>query len=180
MPQRLQLYDGEATWSIRIDGAQVVVGSESEEDAVTVAGDEHRGFVVQRGAESHHGVAAFTGDSVWVGIGADVFEFTIVRGAAASRGGAHDRDALSPPMAATVVRIAVKPGDRVAAGDLLMALEAMKMELPIRAPRDGVVKAINCQEGELVKPGTPVVEIEWSGGSSDPPERAGLKTRSSK
>ena len=33
-----------------------------------------------------------------------------------------------------------------------MVLEAMKMELPIRSPRDGVVKAVGCQVGELVQP----------------------------
>jgi biotin carboxyl carrier protein len=63
-------------------------------------------------------------------------------------------------MSATVVRIAVKPGDRVRQGDLLVALEAMKMELPIRAPRDGVVTAVRCSEGELVQPGVEVVTIE--------------------
>jgi biotin carboxyl carrier protein len=36
----------------------------------------------------------------------------------------------------------------------------MKMELAIRAPRDGVVKAIHCQPGELVQPGTNVLDLE--------------------
>ena len=67
---------------------------------------------------------------------------------------------LGPPMPATVVRIAVKPGDAVRAGDVLIALEAMKMELPIRAPRDGIVAAVHCQEGELVQPGVSLVEIK--------------------
>jgi len=47
----------------------------------------------------------------------------------------------------------------VAAGDLLIALEAMKMELAVRAPHDGVVKAIHCREGDLVQPGTPLIEF---------------------
>jgi 3-methylcrotonyl-CoA carboxylase alpha subunit len=63
-------------------------------------------------------------------------------------------------MSATVVRIAVKSGDRVHQGDLLVALEAMKMELPIRAPRDGVVTAVHCREGELVQPGTALVDMD--------------------
>ena len=73
------------------------------------------------------------------------------RGARAPARATHD--ALTPPMSATVVRIAVKPGDAVRHGDVLIALEAMKMELPIRAPRDGVVAPIHCHEGELVQPG---------------------------
>ena len=44
--------------------------------------------------------------------------------------------------------------------DVVMVLEAMKMELPIRSPRDGVVKAIRCAAGELVQPGTTLLELE--------------------
>jgi acetyl-CoA carboxylase biotin carboxylase subunit len=71
-----------------------------------------------------------------------------------------DSDALSSPMPATVAAVEVKTGDQVAAGDLLLMLEAMKMELPIRAPRDGRVKSIACKPGELVQPGVPLLEIE--------------------
>jgi len=39
-------------------------------------------------------------------------------------------------------------------------LEAMKMELPIRAPREGRVKALHCRPGELVQPGTALVDLE--------------------
>jgi biotin carboxyl carrier protein len=71
-----------------------------------------------------------------------------------------DQLALSAPMPATVVTIEVTPGQEVAAGDLLVMLEAMKMELAIRAPRAGRVKALACREGELVQPGVPLVEME--------------------
>jgi acetyl/propionyl-CoA carboxylase alpha subunit len=78
-----------------------------------------------------------------------------------SRGpaGPRDSDTLSSPMPATVAAIEVKPGDEVVAGDLLVMLEAMKMELPIRSPRDGRVKAVKCQKGDLVQPGIPLVEL---------------------
>jgi biotin carboxyl carrier protein len=38
-------------------------------------------------------------------------------------------------------------------------LEAMKMELPLRAPHDGVVRAVHCTPGQLVQPGIPLVEL---------------------
>jgi biotin carboxyl carrier protein len=63
-------------------------------------------------------------------------------------------------MSATVVRILVKPGDKVSNGDVLIALEAMKMELPIRAPRDGVVRSIHCKPGDLVQPDQQLLEME--------------------
>jgi biotin carboxyl carrier protein len=62
-------------------------------------------------------------------------------------------------MPGTVIEIAVEVGQRVSAGDVLITLEAMKMELPIRAPRDGIVSAIRCQPGELVQAGVALVDL---------------------
>jgi acetyl-CoA/propionyl-CoA carboxylase biotin carboxyl carrier protein len=66
---------------------------------------------------------------------------------------------LAAPMPATVVKVLVKPGDRVAKGDTVLVLEAMKMELPLRAAGDATVKAVHCREGELVQPEVVLVEM---------------------
>src|SRR5262245_42608358 len=58
------------------------------------------------------------------------------------------RASMSAPMPATVVKILVEPDQAVKAGDTVVVLEAMKMELPIRAARDGKVKVIRCRTGE--------------------------------
>ncbi len=79
-------------------------------------------------------------------------------GRARARAGRHG-DTAAAPMPGTVLAIAVATGQQVRAGEVLLTLEAMKMELPIRSPRDGVVSAINCAEGELVQPGTVLVEV---------------------
>jgi len=62
-------------------------------------------------------------------------------------------------MPATVIKIAVTAGQAVRQGETLVVLEAMKMELPIRAPADAVVRAVNCREGELVQPERTLVEL---------------------
>ena len=67
---------------------------------------------------------------------------------------------LSAPMPATVVSVMVAGGASVTRGQTLIMLEAMKMELPIRAPRDGVVRAIHCKAGELVQPGVNLLDLE--------------------
>ena len=78
-------------------------------------------------------------------------------------------DELSAPMPATVVKIMIEPGTAVKKGDALLMLEAMKMELPIRAPRDGVVKTIGCEVGELVQPGATLLELDDArGGKIEP------------
>ena len=98
------------------------------------------------------------GDARWVFFAGRAYELIEAR-AAARRRTRGQHDALSAPMPATVRRLAVKPGDRVNAGDMLIVLEAMKMELPVRAAHAGTVRAIACREGELVQPGVPLIEL---------------------
>jgi biotin carboxyl carrier protein len=66
---------------------------------------------------------------------------------------------LEAPMPATVTRIVATVGQTVAAGDVLVLLEAMKMELAVKAPYAGTVTKIACEAGALVQPGVPLVEI---------------------
>ena len=66
-------------------------------------------------------------------------------------------------MPATVRRIDVRAGDVVQKGQTLILLEAMKMELPVRAAGDGTVTSVNCREGDLVQPGTILVELDEAG-----------------
>lgn len=75
-----------------------------------------------------------------------------------TRGGGHD--AMMAPMPATVVKLLVEPGGHVAEGDTLIVLEAMKMELAVRAPKAGVISKIHCRVGELVQPGVALLELE--------------------
>lgn len=70
------------------------------------------------------------------------------------------KGAVSAQIAGRVVRIAVKPGQAVARGDVLLILEAMKMENEIKAPADGSVKDILVKEGDRVPEGTALVVLE--------------------
>ena len=79
---------------------------------------------------------------------------------AVDRPAAHDEMALASPMPATVAAVNVAPGQTVVRGDVLIMLEAMKMELPIIAPRDGRVTSVACARGDLVQPGIPLVDLE--------------------
>ena len=71
-----------------------------------------------------------------------------------------EHSALTAPMPGTVIRVAVAPGDRVAARQPLVVLEAMKMETPVVAPYEAVVSSVNVAEGDRVAGGTVLVELE--------------------
>jgi 3-methylcrotonyl-CoA carboxylase alpha subunit len=62
-------------------------------------------------------------------------------------------------MPATVLRVAVEPGATVSKGETLLVLEAMKMEVPVRAPADGMVTAVHCKPGDLVQPGVALLDF---------------------
>ena len=62
-------------------------------------------------------------------------------------------------MQGTIVKVAVADGDAVQAGDLVVVLEAMKMEQPLTAHRSGTVKNLNAQVGVTVTSGSTLCEI---------------------
>ena len=77
-------------------------------------------------------------------------------GASRARGPAH----LTAPMPGLIVRVAVKEGDQVRAGQGLVVMEAMKMENELRAAQDGVVKRVVASPGTAVEKGALLLEME--------------------
>lgn len=102
------------------------------------------------------------GDRVFVGRAGRVFEVRRepVRPAARPGGGSADHGTgLTAPMPGRIRRTLVEPGDPVERGQVILVLEAMKMEHAIRAPRDGTVTRLDHAEGDLVEAGTVLAEI---------------------
>ena len=69
-------------------------------------------------------------------------------------------DKVSAPMPGKVIDLRVQPGDEVSRDQTLAVMEAMKMEHSLKAPRDGVVKAVGAEVGEQVAEGVMLVELE--------------------
>ncbi|HET8879511.1 MAG TPA: biotin carboxylase N-terminal domain-containing protein [Arthrobacter sp.] len=82
-------------------------------------------------------------------------------GPAAAAGG----NALTSPMQGTIVKVAVAEGERVAEGDLVVVLEAMKMEQPLTAHRAGIVIGLSASAGETVSAGAVIAMIEDGAGA---------------
>ena len=128
--------------------------------AMTVDAEGHGAFRVREGERSRRVFVAALGGLRQVFVDGEVYEFAVEDGAAPrARGARHALDAISAPMPAKVTVILVEPGQQVGKGDVLLKLEAMKMELPVRAPHPGTVKAVLCRAGELVQPGVALVEL---------------------
>jgi len=116
-------------------------------------------YQLDDGSTQRVAFAIVAGDT-WVFLDGRLF-LVPAAGRVTRRTGTDDAAALMAPMPATVVTIHVAPGDQVARDALLITLEAMKMELPIKAPRAGRVTAVSCRQGELVQPGVRLMEIDY-------------------
>lgn len=89
-----------------------------------------------------------------------VAEGTAAPAAAAAPAASGDAVPLPSPLPGTVVKIAVAEGDEVAEGDVILVIEAMKMETEIKAPKAGVVREISVSQSQVVAAGDTLAMIE--------------------
>jgi len=152
----LEVAAGEKTATIQIEAdGQIRVGDSLF--AVEKIGD---GFYrVSDGGRQWVVAVAGAGANRWIFVDGQVHQVEIASTGASRRRSAGSGHELSSPMPATVLRILVEAGAHVSRGDTLVTLEAMKMELAIRAPRDGVVSALHCKPGDLVPPGVNLLDL---------------------
>ena len=115
-------------------------------------------YLLTEGGKQTRVAVATSGNTTWVFCDGNVWQIESPGERARKKSGG-DKTVMSP-MPATVIAINTEPGKTVNEGDTLIVLEAMKMELPIKAPRSGVVKAVHCAKGELVQPGVNLLEID--------------------
>ena len=94
-----------------------------------------------------------------LGAGSKIKKASPRRAGGKKAGSAAGGDSLTSPMQGTIVMIAVADGATVAAGDLIVVLEAMKMEQPLNAHKDGTVSGLKAEVGAVVTSGSVICEI---------------------
>jgi acetyl-CoA/propionyl-CoA carboxylase biotin carboxyl carrier protein len=101
-------------------------------------------------------------DKITVEVGGKRLEVLVLWGGGG--GGAPPRgqqsNTLLSPMQGTIVKIAASEGQRVSAGDVVVVLEAMKMEQPLTAHKDGTVTGLSVEVGQTVSAGAAICELE--------------------
>jgi 3-methylcrotonyl-CoA carboxylase alpha subunit len=146
---------------VRDDGTVVVEGVTFRVAAAPAAGE----IVVSNGTSVARMFLTSDEETTWIFFDGQVYELTVEReggnrSASGARRRAQHAGSLTAPMPATVVSIHARPGDHVQRGAILIVLEAMKMELPVRAPGDGTIASVLCAPGDLVQPGVPLIEMQ--------------------
>jgi 3-methylcrotonyl-CoA carboxylase alpha subunit len=147
------LRDGEAEHSIRVmrasDGTVQLSGP-------GVTGTARGGAVVVDSVASSPAVID-AGDALTVIIEGRNWPLTIVDPLAPPVAGIDGSGRVVAPMPGRVIAVEVVPGQAVTRGQVLLVLEAMKVQMRLTAPRDGVVAAVNAVSGELVDDGAELV-----------------------
>ena len=124
----------------------------------------HEGMTVYTGEElwleidgrKHKAVATKVGDVWWVHVNGHTMQFEVIEPGAAS---SDDEGGLSAPMPGKILEVHVSEGQSVKSGDVLMVMEAMKMEHKIVASSDGKVEAIHFKEGDQVPQGAELLSL---------------------
>ncbi|MBE6375210.1 MAG: biotin/lipoyl-binding protein [Lentisphaerae bacterium] len=108
------------------------------------------------------------GDAYTAKVNGKSFEVKLTEGASAAAAApvCGAASVMTSPLPGTVTKILVKAGDAVKAGDTIMVLEAMKMETPVAADKDGVVASIDVAVGAVVAEGDALVSIAGAAGAA--------------
>jgi 3-methylcrotonyl-CoA carboxylase alpha subunit len=152
----LKLTVGDETAEVRLEGGKASIRGRGVSFDVTRTGG--RLEAIRIAGEVSRVRVAREGERVFVWCAGRALEFR--KAAGRPRGARESAGGLAAPMPGRVRRIVACPGARVAQGDVVLILEAMKMEHAIRAPRAGTVSKVFYSEGELVEAGTPLAEIK--------------------
>ena len=92
-------------------------------------------------------------------IDGDVFKVKKIELTGTKKTNKKEKDSLDSPISGKVVSVKVKNGDKVKKGEVLMVIEAMKMEYLIRAPYNGIIKKINFKEKDQIEIGQNTIEL---------------------
>ena len=148
------------TWTWQIGGAAGTFPAPARVDGPKTPD------MVEFSARQQRDVTYREGESVWVvdpDVGAVRYAPLVGDDDAAPSGDAS----LEAPMPGTVVQLRVQPGTAVSAGETLVVLESMKMEISIASPRDGSIAAVHVAAGDQVERGAVLIELADEGASAE-------------
>jgi biotin carboxyl carrier protein len=110
-----------------------------------------------------HGVVALAGDgALWVHLAGETFLFNPkpTRQRAGKSVGLHDASEISAPMPGKIIQLSMQKGDVAKVGQVLVVMEAMKMEYTLKAAKAGRVDEVLCAAGDQVELGQVLLRLE--------------------
>jgi acetyl-CoA/propionyl-CoA carboxylase biotin carboxyl carrier protein len=170
--------EGGSVWDWQVGSESGTLTFDGTHLGVTLDVDGPKTGLSDRFSARQHRVSVWVeGDGVWV-VDPDVGAVRFAKVAGDADAAGHGEASLEAPMPGTVVQLRVEPGTSVAAGETLVVLESMKMEISIAAPRDGSVAEILVAAGDQVDRGAVLIELaEEEASAVDRPIDGQLQTQ---
>jgi acetyl/propionyl-CoA carboxylase alpha subunit len=103
--------------------------------------------------------AKSAGGTLWVHLGGETFTYEVARTKRSGKASTVSPTEIHAPMPGKIIKLLSQAGAKVAAGDVLLVMEAMKMEYTLKAAADGVVEKISCAPGDQVALGQLLVKL---------------------
>ena len=154
---------------VKRDGDHLVVRIDGREISAELESDGAGGETVAIDGRRFHIASARSKDRILVAVGPRTFDFVRVEeGRRRTHGLAASE--ITAPMPGKVLRVLVKEGDAVTAGQPLVVLEAMKMETALAAESDAIVKRVPVAPGQMVDHGAVLIELSPPVASPSAPE----------
>ncbi|MGC1397230.1 acetyl-CoA carboxylase biotin carboxyl carrier protein subunit [Candidatus Binatus sp.] len=151
-----------STIRVRIGGREVIAEFSPNADG---------GGILALGGQRYQIFGARRKESIFVSVGPASFEFRPAEAAARRRARGLAAAEITAPMPGKVLKVLVRDGDLVEAGQALVVIEAMKMETTLAAESAALVKHVRVEEGQTVDHGAVLIEL-----SPPPPASSGRES----
>ena len=145
----IQYLNGEARMGVRKDAKKTAATADAGGDGGYTVNVNGKSYAVTIDGDT----AVVNGKSYDIGV-TEGIEAGAATGAVTGAG-----QPVKAPMPGLIVKVSCEVGDAVASGDILLVMEAMKMESPVKSPKDGTIQAIEVAQGDQVKAGNVLVVI---------------------
>ena len=156
--------------TVTVDGAARTVAVDGRDDALTARVDDAAlalglrrdgtAWTVTLADRTVTATVVRDRDTVWIAIDGEIHRCTAADDARGGAGGGVRSPKVIAPMPGKVLAVRVEVGQKVAAGDPLVVLEAMKMETIVTADGDGTVKEVHVTTGAMIEPGQVLIVLE--------------------
>jgi len=160
-PLELSVFAGRDGYRIVIEGRQIELDRPVTKTAQT---GQHISFVTA--GRRYSGQAIWHDEKLVVICGGEQASFEKISAMAASHAHSHD-GRIAAPMSSVIKAVNITKGQQIKTGDVLVLVEAMKMEYPLTAPFDGIIDDISCSIGDAVTDGQILIQISQQADDND-------------
>lgn len=157
-----ELKDGAETIKVKSRIADSILTAEIGQDRIEleILPLKNGEAILRRNGKSYSVIVKRDKSKYWVSLNGRIYTFEDARSEEDFGLGSQAENSIAAPMPGKVIKVIVNEGEEVEEGQVVIIVEAMKMEHSLRAPANGRIAKVLCKEGDQVDANVPLVEFE--------------------